>query len=127
MIFDGEDSATDITVTPCSVDLEAPLSPQSYAPFSSTDIWATVDAFPAKHSSDMYYQLSSPLLLTPQSSAWYNHDSIMKDALEAASYAEYEGYDMGSAYSDLSRRWSNAAHLPGVHDVAPGLSQPAWY
>ncbi|KAJ3535749.1 hypothetical protein NM688_g6932 [Phlebia brevispora] len=106
--------------------LGAPTSAQSYSSYSSLEGWDGVMSYPTKCMSGVYNPVTSPFVVTQLSPAEYDHDSVMKDALEAASYAQLEGYGMGyTSEHTIARQLSNT-HI-GLKLGITSKSSPSAY
>ncbi len=94
--------------------------------YSPPDGWAGEIVYAAKCMSGVYPPVASPFVVTPLSPAEYDHDSIMKDAFEAASYPQSDDYGMGYTSVHASCYWGNMPAALGTHHHASAIQHTVW-
>lgn len=97
---------------------------QPYSSYSSLDGWAGGEPYSSKGVSGGYGPLFSPVVVTPLSPLEYDYDSIMKDAFEAASYAQLEGFEGNFSSAHVSCRWDI---IPDVPSAVASILPAQWY
>lgn len=116
---DGEAGALVTSVGPVSFD--GPFYFQSYSSYSSLDGWDGVDIYPSKCIPGGY-NTASTIVVAPQSPSGYNHDSIMKGAIEAAALEVKAIHtSAGVAYP-----WNYTTNLLSVNSFVSG-QQNIWF
>ena len=110
-----------------SADSLSPLEGQLgiQLPYGVPGGWAEAATFTSKYPVGGHGNVSTPFVVTPQSPVDYPYDHVMKDAFEAAFFAEHEGRNMGLGYTEANDYWINNADVPS--NCLTAFQQHAWF